>query len=261
MNITNIDWPGLTHTWNPIFGCEHGCTYCYARKVAETRLKGDFKPRLHAERLKDPELKSKKHRVVFVGSMSDMWGAWVPAEWINKVLDVIKENPQHTFMFLTKNPARYQEFFIPDNAWIGASITGEDHNVDRNRVQQLELGGGVDSDGMDTKRFLSIEPLLGPIGAGLGFFERPKIQLMIAGLLTGGKQQFPKQEWLADILFLRKVLPFPMTYFKKSLLSALQKYTGSEHENSIIGLPQWNNQFNKSPFPGNLTCTTPEPRA
>ena len=119
----------VTRTWNPITGCLHLCRYCWARRLAEGRLKNTkkysegFKPRFHPEEL------SKKFRpgeFVFVSDMGDMWGSWVFERWIWEVLNHIAKFPKTTFLFLTKNPARYFEFLDElshmDNVILGATI-------------------------------------------------------------------------------------------------------------------------------------------
>ena len=81
---------------------------CYARKLANGRLSAisdyDFMPRFHENRLQDKDLKSKKQKKIFVGSMGDMWGSWVDCEYIHQIIDIAANNPQHIFQFLTKNP-------------------------------------------------------------------------------------------------------------------------------------------------------------
>jgi protein gp37 len=79
-----------------------------------------FLPTFYPDRLGEP-MKVKKPSRIFVSDMGDLWGDWVPREWIEAVLDTVKKCPQHTFLMLTKNPKRYQEFEIPDNAWIGTT--------------------------------------------------------------------------------------------------------------------------------------------
>lgn len=115
----------VSRTWSPICGCNYNCKYCWARSLALSRLK-------HLDRYKDgftPKLieselsKRFKSGLVFVSSMGDAFGPWVPRTWIEKVLAVVRESDA-TFLFLTKNPARYHEFLgsMPPNVILGATI-------------------------------------------------------------------------------------------------------------------------------------------
>jgi protein gp37 len=173
MNKTKIEW--CDYTWSPVTGCKHGCPYCYARKIAE-RFKGSkawpqgFEPMFHEERLNDPRKLGTKYYCpyymaakgtsIFVCSMADLFGEWVPQEWIHRVFLSCHQTPRHTYIFLTKNPARieslsvhscFEEFMNSKNAWFGTSITGEEDSVDR-------LGHLIASD--LPNRFISFEPLL-----------------------------------------------------------------------------------------------------
>lgn len=127
-----IQW--CHYSWNPISGCLHKCPYCYVPRVLGRFDKECMKPRFHEKRLHE-KMPSKSSRI-FVGSTGDMWGEWVPNKWINRVLDIVNENPQHRFIFLTKNPSRYQDYKIPENAWCGTSIEGSDQN---GRVDELNI--------------------------------------------------------------------------------------------------------------------------
>ena len=133
---TKIEW--TDETWNPITGC-YGpggsaeqpcrCSYCYAYRMAR-RLQGRygypeaphfFDPTIHPNRLKNP-LHWRKPRMVFVCSMADLFGPWVPDDWIESVLDVVAQTPRHTYQFLTKWPDRLARWNPwPKNAWVGAS--------------------------------------------------------------------------------------------------------------------------------------------
>ncbi|KLU63087.1 phage protein Gp37/Gp68 [Peptococcaceae bacterium CEB3] len=148
--------PYCDHTWSPVTGCFHGCTYCFARRIAQ-RFKGSkafpngFAPSFHPGRLTEP-LKLKRPSRIFVSDMGDLFGDWVPTEWIKQVLQVVEQCPQHTFLFLTKNPKRYADFVFPSNAWIGTSV--ENQAAADERIPLLLRTPAA------TVRFISAEPLL-----------------------------------------------------------------------------------------------------
>lgn len=177
-----IDW--CDYTWNPVSGCLHNCWYCYAKKQYE-RFGMDFSPTLKEKKLKEP-FGLKTPSKIFVCSVADLFGDWVPGEWINKIINIAKELPQHRFMFLTKNSKRYNCFEFPDNCWLGVTITNQD---DLNRF--YEHGGILNKN----KKFISFEPLLGG-------FERILFvgwDLFIVGAMTGKNAIEPKKEWICSI--------------------------------------------------------------
>lgn len=134
-NKTNasIDW--AHYSWNPVTGCSFGCPYCYARDLTNHYPKAfpnGFKPTFHPERLLDP-VNSKLpkegvsgNRNVFVCSMADLFGPWVPQDWIDQVMDACSKAQAWTYIFLTKNPERLIGINWPKNAWVGTTIDCQD---------------------------------------------------------------------------------------------------------------------------------------
>lgn len=146
---TKIEWSDST--WSPVTGCYHPCPYCYARSTAN-RFKGcdcaaggetdenvvylkerltvtskdgvvrnaaypfGFTPTFHEYRLNDPLTKG-FGKTIFVCSMADLFGDWVPDEWIKKVFDACKAASGHRYLFLTKNPARYIRLYWMSGDW------------------------------------------------------------------------------------------------------------------------------------------------
>ncbi len=151
----------------------------------------NFFPTLHRYRLDEPQRKTKP-RTIFVCSMADLFGDWVPDEWIEQVFAACAKAPQHTYLFLTKNPDRYLELAnkgkLPqiDNMWYGSSVTGEN-------IQHF-----VSSAKYNT--FLSIEPLLFSINMRNGSFQGAK--WIIVGAETGTRRDkvVPQKEWVSNIV-------------------------------------------------------------
>ena len=182
MNKTAIEWCDLT--WNPVTGCNHGCPYCYARKIAE-RFKGSkawprgFEPTFHKERL-GQAVAAKRPSTVFVCSVADLFGEWVPTYWIQAVMTEAAIGHQHTYIFLTKNPDRYQPLSVDPlvggwmnrrpNWWFGTTITGKG---DMPRLWSLQASDLPN-------RFISFEPLL----ENLGDMDLTGIRQVIVGAQT-----------------------------------------------------------------------------
>lgn len=177
MGATSIEW--TDQTWNPVVGCTRvspGCKYCYAFELHDMRhrahLAGSKVPKQYAkpfkevqlmpERLDDP-LHWKKPRMVFVNSMSDLFHEDIPDEFITKVFVSMAAAGQHTFQVLTKRAERMREFILSKkrlteeplrNVWLGVSV--EDQQRADERIPVLNRTPAA-------VRFLSCEPLLGPV--------------------------------------------------------------------------------------------------
>jgi len=135
----------------------------------------------------------KKPSKIFVGSSTDMWGHWIPDEWIRRVLDLSKANPQHTFQFLTKNPRRYSYFNLKglDNCYFGATIDGAAKTY-RNIVDLIySLPPG-------TKKFISFEPLIKRVN--FEPFCMHFIDWIIIGADSRRGAKKPPQEWASFLI-------------------------------------------------------------
>jgi len=202
MNKTKIEW--ADYTWNPVTGClgPKGdgvrCHYCYANRLAHGRLKNVYlRHRLIAGEVDDPfaprsaggllDPMGKKGGRIFVCSMGELFGDWMPAEWAERILGVAKCCPQHTFLFLTKWPQNLAQFNPwPPNCWIGATATDEES-------AWAAQSGLWDADA--SVRFISFEPLLGPIESD----RLCKIQWAIVGAQTGPGAVAPSPTWVRQI--------------------------------------------------------------
>lgn len=228
-----IEW--CDYTWSPVTGCLHGCEYCYARRMANrfsmkfTPLIGEFDGRLyelkddimmdlnspvvenghiqpypagfaptfHKYRLDEPA-KIKQPSKIFVVSMGDLFGDWVPDEWIQEVFKACEAAPWHKYLFLTKNPKRYaQEDLIRSClvnqdyyscSYFGVSVTNQqmmDEAMDR--FSKINIA---------CPKFISIEPLLNDIQIK----DIWKLKWVIIGQQTGPGAVPPKDEWVQNII-------------------------------------------------------------
>ena len=225
MEKTKIEW--CDSSWNPVTGCYHDCEYCYARKIAN-RYKGcheapdgvapgnivtvterlqattqsgeirnaaypfGFTPTFHQYRLTDPLTKG-FGKSIFVCSMADLFGEWVPDFWIEKVFEACKAAPNHRYLFLTKNPKRYLELAekgkLPEDDifWYGTTVATPETEVFWSDKH---------------KTFVSIEPILAP------FPENPENLLAlntdwaIFGAETGNRKDkvVPERSWIEPVV-------------------------------------------------------------
>lgn len=226
MNKSSIEW--CDFAWNPVTGCQYGCAYCYAarqtvrfcgntlinkrsgqikreeddkgiRWILEQPFKNEagkvilfpvkFEPMLREYCLPMP-VQKKKPAVMLVSDMGDLFGEWVPDEWIQRVFDAAQAAPWHTYLFLTKNPARYTELAnagkLPNrkNFWYGTTITRSDQQYARFKSGTYNW-------------FLCINP----IQEDFGTFEAAP-PWIIVGAETGQQKNktVPQQEWVQHIL-------------------------------------------------------------
>lgn len=191
-----IEWTEAT--WNPVTGCTKvsaGCKHCYAETFAE-RWRGvpghpyeqGFDLRLWPERLDQPQ-RWRRPRLIFVNSMSDLFHERVPDDFIGQVFEAMAEAPHHTFQVLTKRPERALALADalpwPEHVWMGVSI--EDMRV-ANRADALRaIPAAV--------RFVSAEPLLGPLDA----MPLDGINWVIAGGESGPRHRPVDPEWVRSL--------------------------------------------------------------
>lgn len=223
----NIEW--AKWSWNPVTGCKHGCPYCYARDIA-MRYTGHFNPEFHAYRLeaplntKIPESRKNEPGIknVFVCSMADLFGAWVPADWINAVLKEIEAAPQWNFILLTKNPKRYLEFEYPVNCWVGATAdTQARANAAIDVFQQLSWG----KNRRPSVLFLSCEPLSERIDLAPDAVMGSLDWLIIGGRSRSSKlpEAQPEWEWVENLFNLARKKNIKL-YFKPNLTVQPKEY-------------------------------------
>jgi protein gp37 len=197
MAQSHIEWTEMT--WNPTTGCDKisaGCKYCYAEIMSRRlhamgmeKYRNEFELTIHEDALSIPY--TWKHpKIVFVNSMSDLFHKNVPLSFIQKVFDVMNDNPQHVFQVLTKRSdillAYNKELKWSHNIWMGVSV--ENEKV-KSRINDLRRTSAH-------VKFLSCEPLIGP----LPNLNLKKINWVIVGGESGRRPRPMKEEWVLDIL-------------------------------------------------------------
>lgn len=240
MNKTKIEW--CDATWNPVWGCLNECNYCFARKISNRFYKeiieqemtyrlrnkllmtyngnldddynytenkltnnlSEFKPVLLTKNLNKSF--SKKPLRIFVNSMSDI-SFWLN-DWIKQVRDKIENYPQHTFLFLTKNPKCYEKFIFPKNCWLGTTVN---RNEDKWRIDTLR---NLDN---NNNVFVSFEPLFEEINYSLRGLD-----WIIIGAQTN-PTYVPSSEWVEMIIENAKNFDIPI-FVKDNVLKHYPSY-------------------------------------
>ena len=199
-STSNIEWTDAT--WNPVTGCSKitaGCDHCYAERFSE-RFRGvpdhpftnGFDLTIRPERLQQP-LAWKKPKRIFVNSMSDLFHKDVPAAFIDKVFDTMELASWHTYQVLTKRSSllvkylrqRYPHGNAPHHIWLGVSIEDEKNSV---RLKHLHAARA-------STKFVSFEPLLGPVGE----VDLKGINWVIVGGESGPRCRPILEEWVLQI--------------------------------------------------------------
>lgn len=193
---SSIEWTNAT--WNPLTGCTKispGCKHCYAERLAKRlqamgnpNYRNGFKLTLHEHALNIP-LTWKQPRLIFVNSMSDLFHQDVPEEFVLRVFDVMRRANWHTFQVLTKRSDRLHELsphiqWSP-NVWMGVSVENADYAFRIDHLRQTAAH----------VRFLSLEPLLGP----LDHLNLEGIHWAIVGGESGPGARLMRKEWVINI--------------------------------------------------------------
>lgn len=230
MATSKIEW---THaTWNPVTGCSKvspGCKHCYAARMSNRlqamgvqKYVNGFEVTIHEDALSIP-LNWVKSQRIFVNSMSDLFHDNVPFHFIERVFNIMAKADWHQFQILTKRSERLLELDKkikwPDNVWMGVSVEEDKYAY---RIDHLRQTSSV-------VKFLSLEPLLGP----LENMNLTGIDWVIVGGESGPGARPIKEEWVLDIRnqCLRKSIPF----FFKQWGGVLKKRAGRLLENK-----EWN---------------------
>jgi protein gp37 len=197
MSTTKIEWTDAT--WNPITGCtkiSEGCRHCYAETMSRRlcamgvdKYQNNFKVTLHHDDLEEP-YRWHKPRTIFVCSMSDLFHKEVPYEFVDKIMRVITETPQHRYQILTKRADRMADYFskhnVPKNVWLGTTV---EVRSSKPRIDYLKKINGV------SIKFLSCEPLL----EDLGTIDLDGINWIIVGGESGRQARPMQEDWVIAI--------------------------------------------------------------
>ena len=216
-----IEW--ARWSWNPVTGCSHNCPYCYARDLAEKYYPQKFDPSIVPDALSAPlNVTPPKEagtdlglKNIFTCSMADLFGNWVPKEWIDTVLGIARQAKQWNFLMLTKFPQRLAEFEFPDNVWTGATVACQARVAITERAMR-QVRASV--------KWVSIEPMIEPITMDFSV-----VQWVVIGGARASSQTpawRPPRRWVVDVTH-RAMQARCAVYHKDNLnLERLRSYPG-----------------------------------
>lgn len=196
MAQSSIEWTQAT--WNPVTGCAKvspGCKHCYAealaarlRAMGQPKYRNGFQLTLHPDSLEAP-LSWKKPQIIFVNSMSDLFHEKIPQSYVHQVFQIMRRAYWHQFQVLTKRAEHLEELsdsiVWPRNVWMGVSVESQDylHRADHLRRTDARI------------KFLSLEPLLGPLPS----LDLHGIDWVIVGGESGPGARLIKKEWVTEV--------------------------------------------------------------
>jgi len=258
MNNTKIDWCDMS--WNPVTGCQQDCDYCYANRIA-VRFGGTvntcptgnlhvlnepfvaekndyndtprrnpypymFDPTFHRYRLTDP-VQVKLPQTIFVCSMGDLFGEWIPEEWIKSIITVCASAHWHRYLFLTKNPRRYDEVIeYIEGTDSPLTTRGLSAHFGVTAADEKQLYAAYETQAT----WLSIEPIQENMRNGFencAVIHRPydgaelaRWGWVVIGAETGSRKEkvVPERKWIEEIVDILKFWKTPI-YMKRNLVS------------------------------------------
>lgn len=188
----------VTHTWSPITGCKFDCKYCYAQNQ-----EGHNTPTLHKKRLSD---NLGEGNVIFVGSMADMFGPWIPKSSILHVLYVCRRFDKNTYLFQSKNPRRFAEFLLsfPENAIFGTTIETNRSTLRISKAPQVFSRAFAMSNLLptSTRKEITIEPIMDfDLNAFVGLINSIKPNFVAIGADSKGHNlKEPSPDKIIDLI-------------------------------------------------------------
>lgn len=223
MAASNIEWTDAT--WNPVTGCSKispGCKHCYAERFSKrlqamgvAKYSHGFQVTLHPDALLAPLL-WKTPRKIFVNSMSDLFHENVPDEFVKEVFDVMRQASWHQFQVLTKRSVRLAELSTyidwPNNVWMGVSVENSNYKYRIDHLRQTSA----------RIKFLSLEPLLGPLGE----LDLSAIHWVIVGGESGPNARPIHKDWVVEIR--EQCIQAEVAFFFKQWGGKSKKQAGRE---------------------------------